>query len=145
MARVKLDYLGKAGPGGGADQRALLASLKDPRDPAPAKRAETQLAVSRPADAAPLAASAGAALAYADGVASAPAAAALAAALRPAIDAPPTAAPLTLAARLDAGARKLEAALETAAHATASEASNILSPYGKLVVAPFRPKTDSPI
>ncbi|MDE3177690.1 MAG: hypothetical protein KGM15_16435, partial [Pseudomonadota bacterium] len=73
----------------------------------------------------------------------APAAAALEAALRP-VAAPlaPANEALGVAARLDASARQLQAALE-AAHHTAQAAADSLSPYGQLVLAPFKPLVEA--
>jgi rare lipoprotein A len=121
LERVRLEYLGKAGPAGAADQRALLASLNIGARAKPADEGTSVAERSQPA------------LGYAEQPSQAPAAAALAAAVRPA----PTPEPLGLAARLDVSVRQLEAALE-AAHQTAESAAKTLSPYGQLVIAPFK-------
>lgn len=134
LERVRLDYLGMAGPDGAEDQRALLASLKTGDEPvavAAAKPAENGVSIverSVPA------------LGYAEAKPAAPAAAALQAAVRP-VPAPALE-PLGAAAKLDASVRQLEAALE-AAHRSADSAAKAvvgkLSPYGELVLAPFKP------
>ena len=131
MARVKLDYLGKAGPAGAADERALLASLRTAETPMVAK-AEREDGVS-------VVERSGPALAYASPPRHAPATDALEAALRPSlrVDADPSPEPLSVAAKLDASVRRLEAALETT-HQAARNAADSLSPYGALVVAPFK-------
>ncbi len=134
LARVRLDYLGKAGPADASEQRALLASLKTGDEPAVAKAPKLDLKTG--ADDASALAYSGAAPA-----ASAPAAAALAAAVRPA----PAAAPPTVAAKLDSSLRQMESALENANRAafdagrqTTARAVQTLSPYGDLVIAPFK-------
>lgn len=130
MERVKLDYLGMAGPAGPADQQALLASLRNGGEPVIAKAApvakEGVTVAERTAPA----------LGYAEAAPRAPAAAALDAAVRPV--AAPAPEPLGVAAKLDASLRRLEAALE-AAHQTAVHAAKSLSPYGELVISPFKP------
>ncbi len=132
LAKVRLDYLGKAGKTGAAEQRELLASLKNGDEPiavARAKPVEDGVSVVRRS--AP-------ALSYAAAT-RAPAAAALDAAVRPV--APPVApnsGALDVAAKLDASVRQLQAALE-AAHRTAQSAAQSLSPFGQLVLAPFKP------
>jgi len=142
LARVRLDYLGRAGPPGAAEQRALLASLKTGDEPiAVAKVEEPELKGSD--EGVTVAERSAPALAYsgATSASSAPAAAALAAAVRPI----PASAPLSVAAKLDASVRRLETALESA-HQVAIEAGRqtarraviTLSPYGGLVVAPFK-------
>ncbi len=107
LERVRLDYLGKAGPAGAADERALLASLKTGDEPVavarPRRSPRTKRASRSPSAARPR-------WPMRDQRPSAPAAAALAAAVRP----PPEPAPLSVAATLDASARQLEAALEVA-------------------------------
>ena len=77
MARVRLDYLGMAGPAGAGDQRALLASLRTGAEPAIAKAKPADEGVTVVERSAP-------ALAFADSAKAAPAAAALDAAVRPA-------------------------------------------------------------
>ena len=130
LARVRLDYLGKAGPADSTDQRALLASLN-------ASAAKVTPAAK---DGVTVAARSAPALAYSAGAAEAPAAAELAAAVRPApVSAP---APLSVAATLDASVRQLETALE-AAHQTAARAAKSLTPYGQLVLAPFKPLVEA--
>ena len=129
LARVRVDYLGKAGPAGADDQRALFASLKTGAEP-------TMFAKAKPAaeDGVSVATRNLPALAYSAPKPLAPAAAALDAAVRPV--APPPQEPLGLAAKLDASVRQLEAALE-AAHRGAERVAK--SPFGELVVAPFKP------
>jgi rare lipoprotein A len=129
LSRVRLDYLGKAGPPGADDQRALFASLKTGAEPTMIAKAK------RPSeDGVSVATRSAPALAYAEPKPLAPAAAALDAAVRPV--APPPQEPLGLAAKLDASVRQLEAALE-AAHRSAERVAK--SPFGELVVAPFKP------
>jgi rare lipoprotein A (peptidoglycan hydrolase) len=131
MSRVRLDYLGKAGPAGAGDQRALMASLRTGAEPALAK-------ATRPADDGVTVAERSApALAYANAPQRAPAAAALEAAVRPAPEAQQEQEPLTIASQLDGSVRRLEAALEAANNA-GQHAVKSLSPYGELVVAPFK-------
>jgi rare lipoprotein A len=127
LERVRLEYLGKAGPAGAADQRALLASLNIGARAKPADEGISVAERSQPA------------LGYAEQPSQAPAAAALAAAVRPP---PPPPEALGLAARLDVSVRRLEAALEAAhqtAESAARSAADSLSPYGQLVIAPFKP------
>jgi rare lipoprotein A len=132
MSRVRLDYLGKAGPAGAGDQRALLDSLRLNAEPVVAKA---------PADSGVTVAERDApALAYAEPSRRAPAAAALEAAVRPVKAAQP--APLAAASQLDASVRQLEAALE-AANSAAQHAAKSLSPFGQLVVAPFKPLVEA--
>ena len=77
MERVRLDYLGMAGPEGADDQRALLASLKTGDEP-------VAVAHAKPADdGVSVAARSAPALAFAEAKPRAPAAAALEAAVRP--------------------------------------------------------------
>lgn len=129
LQRVRLDYLGMAGPAGDEDQQALLASLKTGAEPVAVAAAKP------PEDGVTVAERSAPALAYTDAKPRAPAAAALEAAVRPPIAAPE---PLGVAAKLDASVRQLETALETA-HQTAARAVTSLSPYGALVIAPFKP------
>jgi rare lipoprotein A len=134
LERVRLDFLGMAGPAGAADQRLLMASLKT-------GAARDAIARAKPKDEATTVAERSApALGFAEEPAQAPAAAALNAAVRPVAPARPDAdaEPLGLAAGLDASVRRLEAALE-AAHQTAANAAKKLSPYGELVLSPFKP------
>ena len=150
MARVRLDYLGKAGPADAGEQRALLASLKTGAEPVVVAKAKpaappelkTDPEFKTGSEDGVTVAERGA-LAYSETApaSSAPAAAALAAAVRPL----PAAAPLSMAARLDASVRRLESALETAhqvamdaGRETAERAAQTLSPYGGLVIAPFK-------
>jgi rare lipoprotein A (peptidoglycan hydrolase) len=134
MSRVRLDYLGKAGPAGVGDQRALMASLRPSAEPALAAIAKA----ARPADSGVTVAERTApALAYANAPQRAPAAAALEAAIRPAPTAQPEQEPLAIASQLDGSVRRLEAALEAASNA-GQHAVKSLSPYGDLVVAPFK-------
>jgi rare lipoprotein A len=135
LEKIRLDYLGMAGPEGADDQRALLATLKTGEEPiavAKAKPAEDGVTVATRS--AP-------ALAFADAKPQAPAAAALNAAVRP-VAPPPE--PLGLAAKLDASVRQLEAALETGrksaeqAAKSAGQAVKSVSPFGELVIAPFK-------
>ncbi len=128
MARVKLDYLGMAGPSGAGDQLALLASLRTGATAPVIAKAEPDEGVSSVERTAP-------ALGYAATATHAPAAAALEAAVRPAATVTPE--PLSVAAKLDASVRQLEAALETT-HQAAQHAAHSLSPYGELVVGPFK-------
>ena len=131
LAKVRLDYLGKAGPAGSSDQRALLASLKSGDEPivvAKAKPVEDGVSVAQRS--AP-------ALGYAAAAPRAPAAAALDAAVRPA-PTPSAVEALGLAAKLDASVLRLEAALEMGRQ-TAQYAAHSLSPYGQLVLSPFKP------
>lgn len=139
LARVRLDYLGKAGPSDASDQRALLASLKTGAEPGAVAQAKPELKTGEADEGVTIADRA--ALAYSDSGSSAPAAAALAAAVRPV----PATAPLGVAARLDASLRKLQTALESAhqtaidaGRQTAQQAVKTLSPYGGLVIAPFK-------
>jgi rare lipoprotein A len=145
LERVRLDYLGPAGPTGAGDQRALLASLKTGVQPVAVAKAEPrpELKTGDPDDGLTVAERSAPALAYSGSAqaASAPAAAALAAAVRPI----PATQPLSMAAGLDASARRLETALETArqtamdaATRTAQDAAKTISPYGSLVIAPFK-------
>ena len=136
LARVRLDYLGRAGAAGAADQRALLASLKTGAETVAVAKAKPELKTGADEAAAPALAYSGAAP-----TSSAPAAAALAAAVRPL----PATPPLGMAAKLDASLRRLEGALENAHQAaietgreTAQRAAAALSPYGGLVIAPFK-------
>jgi rare lipoprotein A len=131
MSRVRLDYLGKAGPAGASDQRALMASLRPSAETALAKAAQPV------DDGVTVAARSAPALAYADAPQTAPAAAALEAAVRPAPEAQPAQEPLALASQLDGSVRRLEAALEAANNA-GQHAVKSLSPYGELVIAPFK-------
>jgi len=131
MSRVRLDYLGKAGPAGAGDQRALMASLRPSAETALAKTA-------RPVDDGVTVAERSApALGYANAPHTAPAAAALEAAVRPAPDAQQEQEPLAIASQLDGSVRRLEAALEAANNA-GQHAVKALSPYGELVIAPFK-------
>ena len=148
LARVRLDYLGKAGPAGAAEQRALLASLKTGDEPIAVAKAEPKRHLqpehkSGSDEGVTVAERSAPALAYsgASSASSAPAAAALAAAVRPI----PVIAPLSVAAKLDASVRRLETALESAhqgaieaGRQTALRAVKTLSPYGGLVIAPFK-------
>jgi rare lipoprotein A len=136
LARVRLDYLGKAGPSDAREQRALMASLKTGDEPVAVAKAQPKT------DEGVTVAERGA-LAYsgAPAASSAPAAAALAAAVRPMAPA----APLSVAAKLDASLRQMESALENAhqvaldaGRQTAERAVRTLSPYGGLVIAPFK-------
>jgi rare lipoprotein A len=130
LARVRIDYLGKAGAAGPADLRALMASLKTGAEPvavAKAKPAEDGVSVAERSTPA---------LGYSAAAPRAPAAAALEAAVRPV--SPPAAEALGLAAKLDASLRQLQEALETGRQ-SAQRAAKSLSPYGDLVVAPFKP------
>jgi rare lipoprotein A len=133
MSRVRLDYLGKAGPAGAGDQRALMASLRP--------SAETALVASakaaRPESGVTVAERSVPALAYANAPHSAPAAAALEAAIRPAPEAQPQQEPLEIASQLDGSVRRLAAALE-AANSASQHAVKSLSPFGELVVSPFK-------
>jgi rare lipoprotein A len=131
MSRVRLDYLGKAGPAGAGDQRALMASLRPSAETALAKAAQPV------GDGVTVAARSAPALAYADAPQTAPAAAALEAAVRPVPEAQPEQEPLALASQLDGSVRRLEAALEAANNA-GQHAVKSLSPYGELVIAPFK-------
>ncbi len=129
LETVRLDYLGMAGPEGAEDQRALMATLKTGDEPiavAKAKPAEDGVTVATRS--AP-------ALAYATAKPKAPAAAALEAVVRPV--APPTSEPLGLATKLDASLRQLESALE-AGRKTAEQAAKSISPFGELVISPFK-------
>jgi rare lipoprotein A len=144
LERVRLDYLGKAGRADAIEQHALLASLKTGDEPVAVARAEGKPALKTGSDEGFTVAERSApALAYSGSApsASAPAAAALAAAVRPMV----ASAPLSVAAKLDASMRRLETALESAHHAamdagrqTAERAARTLSPYGSLVIAPFK-------
>jgi rare lipoprotein A len=125
MSRVRLDYLGKAAPAGGDETRALMASLHTSGAP-------VAVAKAKPVENGVTAVSQTPALGYSETPSQAPAAAALAAAVRPV--AAPAPAPLGLAAQLDASARQLQSAIET----THRTVENGLSPYGQLVVAPFK-------
>jgi hypothetical protein len=129
MSRVRLDYLGKAGPAGGGEDRVLLASLRVGEESvAVAQAARQEDGVSTVARTP--------ALGYSEPQRPAPAAAALAAAVRPpAASAAP--APLSLAAHLDASARQLEVAIE-AARTSAAMTAKAVTPYGELVVSPFK-------
>jgi rare lipoprotein A len=136
LETIRLDYLGMAGPDGADDQRALLATLKSGDEP-------IAVAKAKPAaeDGVTVATRSAPALGYASAKPSAPAAAALAAAVRPVAVAPPSPAPLGLAAKLDASVRQLEAALEAgrkSAEQGAEQAAKAVSPFGELVVAPFK-------
>jgi hypothetical protein len=104
----------------------LLASLRTGAEPAIAKARATDSGVTVAERGVP-------ALGYADTAPRAPAAAALEAAVRP-----PKPEPLAAASQLDASVRRLEAALEAANSAT-QHAAKALSPFGQLVVAPFKP------
>ena len=134
LETVRLDYLGMAGPDGAEDQRALLATLKTGDEP-------VAVAKAKPAaeDGVTVATRSAPALAYAAPKPQAPAAAALDAAVRP-VAPPSPEPPLGLAAKLDASVRQLEAALE-AAHRSAERAAR--SPFGELVVAPFKPLVEA--
>jgi len=127
LERVRLDYLGMAGPQGSDDQRALMATLNTAE---PTAVAAVKL---KTGDGESIVARSDPALAYSAPARKAPAAAALDAVRAPAPAAAP--APLGLAAKLDASVRQLESALESA-HARAAKAA---SPFGDLVVAPFKP------
>jgi len=142
LERVRLDYLGKAGPADAGDQRALLASLKTGDEPDVVAKAKPEPRPEPEPDEGVTVAERSA-LAYSGSppASSAPAAAALAAAVRPI----PAAAPLSMAAKLDASVRSLEAALGgahqvamDAGRETAQRAVQTLSPYGGLVIAPFK-------
>jgi rare lipoprotein A len=134
MSRVRLDYLGKAGPAGAGDQRALMASLRPSAETALVAVAKA----TRPVDDGVTVAERNApALAYANTPHAAPARAALEAAVRPAPEAQPEQEPLAIASQLDGSVRRLEAALEAANNA-GQHAIKSLSPYGELVVAPFK-------
>jgi rare lipoprotein A len=138
LERVRLEYLGMAGPAGTDDQRALLASLKTGAETVTVAKAATgDEGVSTAERSAP-------ALGFAEPASQAPAAVALQAAVRPV--APPSPEPLGVAAKLDASVRSLEAALE-AAHQTAADAAKgaaqSLSPYGELVISPFKPLVEA--
>jgi rare lipoprotein A len=134
MSRVRLDYLGKAGPAGAGDQRALMASLRPSAEPALTAIAKA----ARPVDNGVTVAERSApALAYANAPHDAPAAAALEAAVRPAPAAQPEQEPLAIASQLDGSVRRLAAALE-AANTAGQHAVKSLSPFGELVVAPFK-------
>jgi rare lipoprotein A len=142
LERVRLDYLGKAGPADSSDQRALLASLRTGAEPAVVAKAKPEPELKTGSDEGVTVAERSA-LAYsgAPPASSAPAAAALAAAVRPM----PAAASLGMAAKLDASLRRLESALESAhevavdaGRQTTERAVKTLSPYGGLVIAPFR-------
>jgi rare lipoprotein A len=126
MSRVRLDYLGKAAPAGGDETRALMASLHT------SGGAPVAVAKAKPVENGVTAVAQTPALGYSETPSQAPAAAALAAAVRPV--AAPAPAPLGLAAQLDASARQLQSAIETT-HRTVESG---LSPYGQLVVAPFK-------
>jgi rare lipoprotein A len=135
LSRVRIDYLGKAGPAGAGDQRALAASLRSGDEPLVAK--------AKPAadEGVTVAVRSAPALAYASSP-RAPAAAALESVVRPKPAATPAPAPLALAAQLDASLRRLETALEAAnqtARPPAVQAADAASPFGDLVVAPFKP------
>jgi rare lipoprotein A len=125
MSRVRLDYLGKAAPAGGDETRALMASLRTVGAP-------VAVAKAKPVEDGVTAVAQTPALGYSETPAQAPAAAALAAAVRPVATTAPE--PLGLAAQLDASARQLQNAIETT-HRTVESG---LSPYGQLVVAPFK-------
>jgi rare lipoprotein A len=129
LEKVRLDYLGMAGPDGAEDQSALLATLKT--DDAPIAVAKAKPAAD---DGVTVATRSAPALAYADQKPRAPAAAALDA-VRPVAQPPQE--PLGLAAKLDASVRQLEAALATA-HQSAERVAKAVSPFGELVVAPFK-------
>jgi rare lipoprotein A len=142
LARVRLDYLGKAGPADAREQQALLASLKTGDELVAVARAKPELKTGSD-EGVTVAERNAPALAYSGSApaASAPAAAALAAAVRPMA----AAAPLSVAAKLDASMRRLESSLESAHQAaldagrrTAERAARTLSPYGSLVIAPFK-------
>ncbi len=131
LEKVRLDYLGMAGPQGADDQRALMATLKTGDAPVAVAKADGVTAVPRSAP-----------LAFAESKRAAPAAAALEAAVRPVAPPPPAPEPLGVAAKLDASVRQLETALEEGRHAAdqvAKRAVDGLSPYGQLVVSPFKP------
>jgi rare lipoprotein A len=130
LSRVRLDYLGKAGPAGADDSRALLASLH--AGDAPVAVAKAKL----PVEDGVSSVARTPALGYAETAKTAPAAAALAAAVRPAT--PPAPEPLSLAAGLDASVRQLKLAIETT-HQAAERTSTAASPFGALIVAPFKP------
>ena len=135
LERVRMDYIGMAGPSGADDQRTLLASLKTGSEPIALARAKPR------DDGITVAERATPALGFAEEPAQAPAAVALIAAVRP-VAAPE---PLGVAAKLDSSVRQLEAALEVA-HRTAkiaaetvvNGAAKTLSPYGDLVTGPFK-------
>lgn len=142
LERVRLDYLGKAGPADAGDQRALLASLNTGAKPVAVAKADPKPELKSGSDEGVTVAERGA-LAYSGSppASSAPAAAALAAAVRPIA----AAAPLSLATKLDASVRQLESALENAhqvavdaGRQTAARAVQTISPYGGLVIAPFK-------
>jgi rare lipoprotein A (peptidoglycan hydrolase) len=129
LERVRVDFLGMAGPGGAADQRMLMASLKS-------GTSHDAVARAKPRDDGVTVAERNApALGFAEEPAQAPAAAALNAAVRPIAPAPES---LGIAGTLDAGLLKLKEAME-AAHATADGAARKLSPYGALVLSPVKP------
>ena len=134
LERVRLDYLGKAGVAGVAEQRALLASLNSGSEPIAVAKADAD-GVSVVQRSAP-------ALGYAAQAGKAPAAAALDAAVRPAPAPAVESQPLGVAAKLDASVRRLESALEIGGQ-TAQAAVRTLSPYGDLVVAPFKPLVEA--
>jgi rare lipoprotein A (peptidoglycan hydrolase) len=162
LARIKLDFLGMAGPAGADDQRALLASLKGAGEPAKsdsglsvAERAATALAKVSPALAQPTPALAFAGPSAGDKASHTPAGAALEAALRPSLapiapkSTPDASKPVLegskpsgLAGKLDANLRRLATTLE-AANRTAEGAAKSLSPYGELVISPFKPLTQA--
>ncbi len=127
LSRVRLDYLGKAGPAGAEDSRALLASLRTGE--APVSVARNKSPVEDGVSSVPRTP----ALGYAETAKTAPAVVALAA-VRP-VAAPE---PLSLAAGLDASVGQLKLAIEIA-HQAAERASSAVSPFGALVVAPFKP------
>jgi rare lipoprotein A (peptidoglycan hydrolase) len=133
MSRVRLDYLGKAGPAGSGDQRALMASLRPSAEPALAAIAKA----ARPDSGTTVAERSAPALAYANAPQKAPAAAALEAAVRPAPVAQAEQEPLAIASQLDGSVRRLQAALEAANNA-GQHAVKSLSPFGELVVSPFK-------
>ncbi len=123
MSRVRLDYLGKAGPASGDENRTLLASLRGGDSSIAVARAKAvEDGVSTVARTP--------ALGYFEPSRPAPAVAALIAAVRP-----PE--PLSLAARLDSSARQLEVAIE-AARTSAAMTVKAATPFGDLVVAPFK-------
>jgi len=129
MSRVRLDYLGKAGPAGGDENRALLASLR-------VGDAPVAVAKAKPEDDGVSTVARSPALGYSETPRPAPAAAALAAAVRPP-SASAAPAPLSLAAKLDSSARQLEVAIE-AARTSAAMSVKTVAPYGELVVTPFK-------
>lgn len=133
MSRVRLDYLGKAGPAGADDSRALLASLHTGDAPVAVAKAGA------PVEDGVSSVARSPALGYAAAPKIAPAAAALAAAVRP-VAAPVE--PLSLAASLDASVLQLKLAIEIA-RVTAERASRAGSPFGALVVAPFKPLVEA--